>query len=75
MLPVAQLCMLVQETYANTQTERASPKGHKRQVTFSSFFFSFLFCFVLFFKTGFLCVALTVPELALDQAGLELTEI
>ena len=33
------------------------------------------FCFVLFFPTGFLCVALEpVLELALvDQAGLELT--
>ena len=36
-----------------------------------------MFCFVLFFKMGFLCVALElVLELALiDQAGLELTEI
>ena len=37
----------------------------------------FLFCFVLFFETGFLRVtALAVLELALvDQAGLRLTEI
>jgi hypothetical protein len=33
-----------------------------------------LFCFVLFCfsETGFLCVALAVLELTLDQAGLEL---
>ena len=37
---------------------------------------NFIFAFILFFKTGFLCVALAVLELALvDEAGLELTEI
>jgi hypothetical protein len=29
------------------------------------FFFLFVFCFVLFFETGFLCVALAVLELTL----------
>ena len=38
---------------------------------------SFLFCFVLYFETGSLCVtALAVLELTLSgQAGLELTKI
>ena len=40
-------------------------------------FLLFVACFVLFFKTGFLCItALAVLELAfVDQAHLELTEI
>jgi hypothetical protein len=31
-----------------------------------------IFCFVLFFETGFLCVALAVLDHSVDQAGLEL---
>jgi hypothetical protein len=36
-----------------------------------------LFCFVLFcfFKTGFLCIALAILELTVDQAGLELRNL
>jgi hypothetical protein len=32
----------------------------------------FLLCFVLVFETGFLCAALTVLELTVDQASLEI---
>jgi hypothetical protein len=34
-------------------------------VFFFFFFFFVLFCFVLFFETGFLCVALAILELTL----------
>ena len=34
-----------------------------------------LFFFFCFFEIGFLCVVMAVLELALDQAGLEFTEI
>jgi hypothetical protein len=42
------------------------------------FFISFCFCFCFwfwFFKTGFLCIALAVLELFVDQAGLELRNL
>jgi hypothetical protein len=41
-------------------------------------FIYFLFCccyFVLFFKTGFLCIALVALELAGDQAGLKFKDL
>ena len=49
-------------------------------VCFVLFFgYSFLFCFVWFwfwfFEIGFLCVALAVLELSVDQAGLELRNL
>jgi hypothetical protein len=41
---------------------------------FSGFLGFFVCLFVLFFETGFLCVALAVLELTfVDQAGLELS--
>jgi hypothetical protein len=40
-----------------------------------NFFLSFFFFFFGFFETGFLCVALAVPELSEDQAGLKLRNL
>jgi hypothetical protein len=39
--------------------------GMKRNLVFLWMLFFFLFVFVLFFETGFLCVALAVLELTL----------
>ena len=65
--------MLEIKTKSPGRGTRALTVDQSISSTLLSFFFLFL---VLFFETGFLCVALTVQELALvDQAGLELTEI
>lgn len=32
--------------------------------------FAFMFCLLVYFETGFPCVALAVMELLVDQAGL-----